>query len=1502
MSSSLPGGPSAKAGLIYETFYGIRAMLSIILGSADTITIEPPHQDGCEFFLEGQGVREYWQVKRQCIGQSWTLRKMNDERVLSAFLEYLRRGYSCCFASMTEAQELRLLVEHARNARDLEAFKRDYLNDEQQKLFKRLLNYWPGVSEAEALDLLRRIFFEGGQERTLEKDLGDMLKAIFDVTPAQAQNCLFCFYLTAVHQRLSREHILAHLNAEGIKPRTECLRSSYHQQLASITDQYIAGQKAKLIGRKAIPRGVAKEIVEKLQSTKVALDLAVAGGAGAGKSACLLQILEQLQSAGTPLLAFRLDTLQPCATSLQVGQQLGLPESPIVVFARAFAGKRAVVVLDQLDVVSSASGRHPEFFDTVAHLIEEIRGCRLNCDLSLMVACREFDLSSDPRLRRLFKGDQWLYNLSILSAEEVSTVLVEQRVAPALLTKGQLDLLRLPQNLYLFIESGLARRPEVQFKSQKELLDLFWEVKVNEVSSKNSSWFDLVNSLVGTLSEEISRTQQLSVPRSKLQRFPPSLVSAGCSAGFLTSENGRIAFSHESLFDYVFAKGEIANGRNFVKFLEGDPQLLFRRGQLRQVLIFLRDDDFTRYIGIINDLLGSDRIRFHLKLLSLQLLAGLPDPTKEEFMVFLPLIEREFANRKLGNENSDALSRQALEQFFHSKGLFVPADAEGRLQTWLQSSEPSLKEIMWCYFQRQSPWHSNRIAQLLLSFEMTRDSESRFRGLFQYAALHFSEIQDGREFFDFFLRSVDRGVFDPKEGNLSREDFFGMLHDLGKAKPKLYAEISSRWLSRQVDRLSALPRGKIEMSLDAIAYSDDLIESAKSDPEGFLRCVLPVMLRAAQVCARNGDRKYKRDTIWKWRCITDYQSLAETYRRACEVSLEILAKQGEVNVRSFLEILKDTTLDVANSLLLHVYTTRPKIFADEGIRALVLDPDRLYAGYSDSPFWTSRTMIKECSPWCSQDLFEKLEDALLKFITPAEKGVDALGWRGESAYTFLSALPRERMSLLARQRLDALQAKFGGIRPPRGVRSYNVVSPIKRIAAEKMNDEQWLRAIAKYNGRCRDFSYPEKGGAEHLAAMLQDFVKFDPQRYGALSLRFPRDTDPYYFMNVLLGLKESAAPFALKIEVVRRSLLWHQDFCAWSALDLLSSLADEELPDDMISFVAHTATSHPDPDAAKETEGSSGELSTKGRNTTRGHAAWAIATLIRENPIYLARFEPAIEDLILDGSLSVRACAMVILFSIAEVDQSKAKALFQRLVGPHDRLLATDHGDAFLRYFIENDPDFIKPYFQRMIASENREIQEAGGRLAALAGLFHSGFELLIENAVERGAASRLGVAQVAARNIVYRKCRPWCEKMLIIFFNDSSDDIRKEAAHSFSHLWHAPDIMLNEYESLIALFLKSPAFVDDPTYLVHALEDSRERLPDLTYSVCETFIDRCGEQARDIRTGIAADERTIGNLVFRLYAQAESGESQSRSLRLIDKMCEEGFATTFKNLTEYDR
>lgn len=1519
--SSLSGGAAEKAGATYEALWGVRAMLELLHGNAERIHIEEPRVDGAEFWIERDAGREYWQVKRQLISQAtWTLKALAGEGVLAFFLEQLRAGHRCVFASITDAPELRTLAERARDAANAAQKRADGFGEFMAKFlvekkwreqFEELRRDWGDIDEAETFSLLGGIEVRSSDDYTLSQDLSYTLRVMFDAPGRTTLDCLRTFYQDSVHQILSSETIRGHLEERGIRPRAFALEESVLSALKAVTETYISGQRAKLIRRQMISRTVAGNIIARIAEARFGQDILITGAAGSGKSGCLLEIVEGLIAKGVPVFAFRLDRMQPVQTTTSLGAEMGLPESPALVLARAFPGRKVALVVDQLDFVSTTSGRHPDFFDTLAALIGEVRGLRADAEIHLILACRQFDFEHDARLRALLPKDEGPCALGELTEAEVRAVLAAEGGDATRLTPRQLQLLLLPQNLALFVESGLVRDDRASFVSQKELFDAYWHTKRTTLAAvwptEANQWMPIIETLV----REMNAAQEISVPRTRLDELSPHFLDVMVSAGVLTFDGRRYGFGHESFFDYCFARTFAAGERELADFLECDAQHLFRRAQTRQVLVYLRDDNRHRYLRNVSALLASEKIRPHLKLLVIELIAAFPDPGDDEWAILLPRIESELDCLRRAETNADKIATRAFDAFRGSRTLFRVADRLGFIERWLNSGELWLENVTVSYLRWQTHEHANRVAELIEPFaEYGGEWTARLRNM-----MDVHDLGKSRRYFELFLRLLDGGILDDDHDcPASNGSFWSMLYSLSEKRPDWCAEAAARWLDRQVARAleNRVDGQPPTVRMDDQAGVHELFESARNGPSAFLSHVLPAVVRAAEATVFQDGEDFLRDTIWPFRMTGEYISLDAAYLSACETAFEMLGTQDSESLRPFVALLRNSRTNTANSLLLGAYTAGGERFAEEAMTLLCAETARLHCGYHVGSLWISKCLIEKLSPYCSAEIFKALEAVLCDYTTGYERTADGADNRGRSSFTVMSALAPERRSPRTFERIAELQAKF--LKPesaPQGCRGFTIVSPVAEDAAREMSDEEWLAAIAKFRGvgRWGDWEHPELGGEQELAGMMQNFVKREPERFAKLTLRFPPDLDSCYLMNVLYGLKDAAVAPGQKLDVARLVFDSVNEDCLKAAADVLGAIHEEVLPPDAIAFIKRLATEHPDPHRElwrTEKEGEiayfNGDILTSGINTVRGRTAQKIGELLFTDKRYLTEFLPTIERIVRDPNISVRACAASTLHGVAFYDPDLALVLFQTLSETEDIFLATLFAEDFIRRRLATHLAEVRPHIERMLRSENAKVRQAGARLGSLARLHLKDVEDLAVIAVNGDTASRLGVAEVAEHCFIFPDCREWCEQTLIVLFDDDDATVRQKSAHCFWHLWRKPELPLTDYDRLIARFLESAAFAGDPSFLLHALEGSRHQLPEVVLDVCEHFVERCAAQARDMRTRHAGDEYRVGPLVFRAYQQLASNPAQLRALRLIDRMCEEGLQSAATNLMEFER
>jgi uncharacterized protein CbrC (UPF0167 family) len=132
-----------------------------------------------------------------------------------------------------------------------------------------------------------------------------------------------------------------------------------------------------------------------------------------------------------------------------------------------------------------------------------------------------------------------------------------------------------------------------------------------------------------------------------------------------------------------------------------------------------------------------------------------------------------------------------------------------------------------------------------------------------------------------------------------------------------------------------------------------------------------------------------------------------------------------------------------------------------------------------------------------------------------------------------------------------------------------------------------------------------------------------------------------------------------------------------------------------------------------------------------------------------------------------------------------------------------------------------------------------------------------------------------------------------------NSGGSRRQVASCFRQLEQAP---LEDYETLIASFCDSQAYQEDSFSILHVLEKSVRRLPGITCLVCEKFLIRFSDEARDIRTHCAGDIHMVVKLLFRTYHQHQRNQWAQRCLDLIDHMCLEDIQNVSKGLEEFER
>ena len=209
---------------------------------------------------------------------------------------------------------------------------------------------------------------------------------------------------------------------------------------------------------------------------------------GVGKTSVIAQVLEDAADRmELPMLALRVDRLEPADRPEALGKHMGLPASPVRTLAAVAQGQDCLLVIDQLDAVSMASGRNPQFFDCIGAMLEE---ARQHPNMRVLSACRKFDVDNDNRLRDLVgeNGIAQEFRVESFDAETVRSLLAAAGFDPDQFSAKQIDLLALPLHMHLLSEVARGGAVDTSvLQTTKDLYDAFWRYKQQALQSRGVS-------------------------------------------------------------------------------------------------------------------------------------------------------------------------------------------------------------------------------------------------------------------------------------------------------------------------------------------------------------------------------------------------------------------------------------------------------------------------------------------------------------------------------------------------------------------------------------------------------------------------------------------------------------------------------------------------------------------------------------------------------------------------------------------------------------------------------------------------------------------------------------------------------------------------------------------------------------------------------------------------------------------------------------------------------
>ena len=1497
-----PGGIADKLGNEYERKWAVRKLLEVVEGRATSIRYEglPKDFHGFEFELRRPNHSEWHQTKITAPSGNWTLNALTKEGVMEAFKRRLSADATakCVFVSQDPASQMRELCDKAQMANDVH----EYLNAVSEKdkaSFDDLAKIWD-AAERDVFEWLSRCEFRTESRQTLDETIvmpgRHLLRGAADIFASLSDyllNNLNNTITTEIARGWIRESSPFTFRHTVLDPTLhESVNAANQRYLDSYTPFGIAGQK--------IPRAEASVVFAELQAADGPSLILLTGEAGSGKSGVVREIMTSLRASSIPHLAFRIDRYLSCGTRTAVGSDvLDREESPISALVNLAGGGNSVLIVDQIDAVSEISGRTGAIKNI---LLELVRETLYYGDVRCLLVCRSFDLENDPQYREL----EWEHRAKQVQVPHLSW---ERDVAPILeragvetegLTEDQRRLLSLPLNLSVFMEIG---DQEFCFTSSTELMQRLLEKKTRDLRrARNVGWS--VQAPLYAMAEWMSGKQELSCPDSVLDDFDGAKDWLS-SEGLIFDEQHRLAFFHESFFDFIFARTFARSNLNIADFLTLTEQHLFRRTQVRQILTSMRAIDKLRYLEVLETVLTHPKIRTHIKHAVAQWLASLDSATRDELKVIQRLDDN--------GEEFPILMRKAL---FISGSWFDLLNEDGQLPSILATaSERRRRDLRW-WLSRIADKRPEPIAALLRNW-WNRDPTRTDHLTEWFGSVHPMPA-------DSSLIALLCDVIDSEPSNLFLEArwqrMVGLLPGLCETEPRA----SSKILRTLFNQWLAHYPGKHPFTYYEAEEIDtaDLADLAGKVPAVFLDGMLPTLVESVRIDSKENSSGYGLSVFYETGAERGPETLVFLYRNAFKMLAKTLAPEAEAHLDQLDPALHPVLL------YLHLETIRSNPDALGHRFEALLDEQYLFStglqGIQWKPFAEASRSVVEAGFLPIQTIEKKVfrhrpeHDRAKKMLHEIkEQGevepyrtkryvLEILARSGHIEWCVLRTIGHDLLSSQGKSRLAELERKFSTekIPTPHGVKGGFVGSPIPPDGTRKMTDDQWLVAIQRdwnRNARAQLGKEGIVGGALELARELGNCAKSDPGRFARFFLRLPESANPRYGQHLLQGLDgaeqvdEDATIAALRAAHGHRNRPFGLQF-----VHLVKShpacAREGDGFDALLWYAEHGEASETRMSGLKEhTEPypSIGDLVPvntplvlSGINSARGVAWEVLGQMVRNHPHHAAEIWTLVERRIGEETFApVRAMMLYTLVPLFGLDSARFGVCLRRLTLPLSKeqddasalaVLATHMGVHLFPYIERDLPDLALELMERMINSPDRTLNLIG-TWWALAERFRQGNSTDRFPDIEWKSPAHTKLwASILCNFAVFTEFRDLAIAELERFFSHGVLEVRKAAADVFRKI---PSDDFPHFMDMAQAFVRSPAFKEAPYWIIQALGETSQDVTELVVEIGERLV-------RDQEDLKFRSMHQIQKALKREYVNSENRpELRTRFLDLIDDM-----------------
>jgi glycosyltransferase involved in cell wall biosynthesis len=673
--------------------------------------------------------------------------------------------------------------------------------------------------------------------------------------------------------------------------------------------------------------------------------LVLLGAPGSGKSALLARAARALVDEKAVVLAIKADRLPTDVDSLEaLAQEIGLPTDVQSALDAASQVRNTVLIIDQLDALADLVDVETQRLDVVLELVERVSK---SDSVRIVMSCRAFDYEHDVRLRRL-EADE--LKLSAPNPKGIDAVLVQRGVDPNLLSASTRDLLGTMQALDVFLQVTPAGRSQPGMDTYQKLLGALWDERLAGRPDRES-----LEESAERLAGKMAEREELWLSDAVITTLsgPPLRIKELRAAGILTQEDGRVAFSHQTLFEFARARHFLANQSSLPKFVRERQNALFVRPTLWTSLAYLRATDMQPYLHQLEELWLDRDLRAHIHRLLIDFVGQVEKPDIREMELLISGLRED----KWRGVTIEAITG-------HPDWFEVVRRVE--LPTLMRSSNANMTTVLLAQAITFAP---DAVAELMEGNWLTE----RARHLAIATVLFWAPAWPEK------LQNLAASIVEV--GALQRSTVDALIQGaISMSPPTASRIIALDFRNREAEVQPKADvaddetrRSAYQGLLESVGHIDLLVDVAAADPSGFVDAVWPWFVRILHKIVHPGDTiRYDEDYTLGASLESGFRELPQALQEA----LTICAKRAGFITEFVKNWQSDASMAVHRFLVLAIEASLPE-GSQLALEYLLGDRRRLNIGDVSKSDDLSTWLIGAAAPlWTREDL-QRIETSIL---------------------------------------------------------------------------------------------------------------------------------------------------------------------------------------------------------------------------------------------------------------------------------------------------------------------------------------------------------------------------------------------------------------------------------------------------------------------------------------------------------------------------------------------